>query len=1413
MISTSGSAVTITKADLAITATASLTGNVYRGTAYTGSYTTTAVNSETFTVTGVATGTDVGTYTSALSVSGAALSNYNTPVISNANFVISKANLTLSGSQVYNGGTAVAGSNLTANGVAGQTFTITGSGDATNLTSANIQTASLLNSVTGLTLGTSSNGGISTNYNVISTSGSAVTITKADLGIVLSGTYSGTSVIVPTSYTITGLVGPVTETVTSITSATISDANVATTNKYVTAIVSGGGTANLNNYNITQAYNATPSTTTTNTATLNQAPLGIVLTATYNGNTVVTPTSFTPYGLLGTDSITSLSSATINNANVSANGTNYVASIVINVGTVVLGNYSITQAYNATPASTNTNKVTLTPANLSAVGTKIYDGQITFAGTNLVITGVNSETFTATGSANMNSKNVQASQNLADTSGLTLMPVGSAAVSNYNALNTANTSISVTPLAVVLTAPVINKVYDGGYTYNMTVGDLNNMSAQLKTAGGVLTGDSVSNADVVFAGVGAAAANVGANKTVNLLSATISDGNNGNNYSVTKASSNTSNITPAQLTVMAVNDGRFVTQTDAQGYANNCGSGVACTGGYAGVLYSGFVAGQTAADITGTPVITRSSPSSNVIGNYALTPSGYGANNGNYQITYMNGNYAILGEQNLLVRVLPTTSNYGTPATYNAANVTAQYLAAGAPNPTSLTPSLAGGVFTVQDGAGTSIATFTLGAISSVDSFSNSGNLNAGGYNMKALTSSVSGANFQTMTVVGGTAVNALSLPATSLGVSGVSKVYDGTASISDLVLNTNPVLSNIISGDLVSMKGTGNFVDQNVGVAKSVTINVALSGADANNYFLSSSQLTGNIGTITQLPSVTYISTTAGLWSNSINWANGATPTGNNVGEVIIPVGKTVVYDSALVGTTGSSIVNNGEINFTGSNNFNFSNNVSGTGAINQSGAGTLTVSGNNAGFTGNLILTNATTLLGSLHAISGGAVVSNNGSLGTTTGTTIQSLLVNTPNGIAGSANLQLISDITSNGAQVYNANIILNPSAGSMITLSSNNVGITFNGKIDSPAALASSYSATPNSLTVTAATTIAINDSVGSLLGSDGVLHGLNSLVITAPRIELTADILTKYRQTYTGAVYVGDNGNEGFLLDKYITDVGLNPTVVQNSLDGKNRVNARTLISEDPSVAFVGSINDLTTSGSAAGHNHSLYVAAISHDADASLLDPPTISAGSIGDISRPYSVEFRTLIFGDATPTGTVTSGSITTIAASTLSSSAGLSSIPGSGYPVAPGSDYQVAPGSGGSGSLSGSLDGLIGTVGISGIANNGGQSESGTNSINLGINQASQIRSDQMSAGILQSLILANNNFEVAKMIFDVNSEVSVSMVGGEANFNLQPYSKNSNQLRINPDKTDATVHLDKIEANRDRKKKGDDTQEDDQ
>jgi hypothetical protein len=72
----------------------------------------------------------------------------------------------------------VAGSVLTAAGVAGHTFSVTGAGDPSNLASMNVQTNSNLASVTGLNLGSSSNGGLSSNYYPLSTAGSSITITQ-----------------------------------------------------------------------------------------------------------------------------------------------------------------------------------------------------------------------------------------------------------------------------------------------------------------------------------------------------------------------------------------------------------------------------------------------------------------------------------------------------------------------------------------------------------------------------------------------------------------------------------------------------------------------------------------------------------------------------------------------------------------------------------------------------------------------------------------------------------------------------------------------------------------------------------------------------------------------------------------------------------------------------------------------------------------------------------------------------------------------------------------------------------------------------------------------------------------------------------------------------------------------------------
>ena len=87
----------------------------------------------------------------------------------------------------------------------------------------------------------------------------------------------------------------------------------------------------------------------------------------------------------------------------------------------------------------------------------------------------------------------------------------------------------------------------------MTANDLAAMSAQL------VGGDTVTAATVVFAGSNA---NVGSGKTVNLLSASINDGNDGRNYNKSLNPSAASEITPASLVITAANSAKFVTQSD-----------------------------------------------------------------------------------------------------------------------------------------------------------------------------------------------------------------------------------------------------------------------------------------------------------------------------------------------------------------------------------------------------------------------------------------------------------------------------------------------------------------------------------------------------------------------------------------------------------------------------------------------------------------------------------------------------------------------------------------------------------------------------------------------------------------------------------------------------------------------------------
>ncbi|MFN9489451.1 MAG: beta strand repeat-containing protein, partial [Betaproteobacteria bacterium] len=121
---------------------------------------------------------------------------------------IGKATLSLSGSRTYDGSTTATGSTLTASGVNGESFALTGAGSTASKTVGTAALAGLGN----LALGTGVNGALAANYNVLSTAGSSYTINQA--AITVSGitaqnkTYDGTAAatVVTSGATLSGRV-------------------------------------------------------------------------------------------------------------------------------------------------------------------------------------------------------------------------------------------------------------------------------------------------------------------------------------------------------------------------------------------------------------------------------------------------------------------------------------------------------------------------------------------------------------------------------------------------------------------------------------------------------------------------------------------------------------------------------------------------------------------------------------------------------------------------------------------------------------------------------------------------------------------------------------------------------------------------------------------------------------------------------------------------------------------------------------------------------------------------------------------------------------------------------------------------------------------------------------------------------
>jgi autotransporter-associated beta strand protein len=684
-------------------------------------------------------------------------------------------------------------------------------------------------------------------------------------------------------------------------------------------------------------------------------------------------------------------------------------------------------------------------------------------------------------------------------------------------------------------------------------------------------------------------------------------------------------INKAPLIIKVADDAKFVTTPDVVGYS--------------GVFGDGFVNGEGLTDLSGTLLITRTNAGVNAVNMVNNTVRPYtgvlvasGLTSNNYNITFAAGDYTIIPAQTLLIRVAPTNATYGdiTNVTAPAYTYTAQYLPAATPqnqNPTpvSLTPaSPVNGVYTLNDGAG-GAASFKITAVNPL--YSSTNRLIVGGYDMVESNVTVTGNNFLSMLTVGALTVAPKVISATNLGIANVTKVYDGNAAISGMLLNVNAASSQILSGDRVDVYATGTYNDANVGNAKSIVVDVSLSTPsnltnDAANYSLSSTRVTGNLGAITQLNSVTYTGPSGGNWSNPSNWTTtgtnvtGAIPTFShaanvpNVANVIIPTNANVVYDSASIGNSGSAIANSGIITFNGTNNFTFTDNVSGAGCMSLTGAGILTMAGNNT-YTGGTNIHTSTLIIGSPNALPANVVTSSGGKLGLVNGITLASLTVN--------GDVTLVSDLRTTGEQIYNGKLGL----GQSLTLSAGVV--TFNDSVGK--VMLSNQSGTYDYKT---------NDYYNIYTN----LHSVNgvdiySLTVLADSIYLNADVVTYGTQTYGSStrlarVIIGDNGRNG---------------------------TTRVLVSEDPAVTFWGTVDD------ALANTHDLIVKAVTYTG----LETPTIVInGNVGSITPLKSlttdvgsqdtvsvnVKFADIAVGSSGQGAVTINGTVTT--AATIAQAAG---------------------------------------------------------------------------------------------------------------------------------------------------------------
>jgi filamentous hemagglutinin family protein len=842
----------------------------------------------TYSTSNVGTGLTI-TYSSVSALTGTSAGNYLLTTTGSTAGVISKATLTLSGSQIYNGTTTFLGSSLLATGVAGQTFSMTGN-NAT-LSSANVTLSPVVQSFTGLTLGASSNGGLASNYSsVAATSNLSVSITPAKANLTASKIYDASTSLSSSQLSITGAsIGGVAETLGFTGTVSLFDANVVTPNNYVigNGLSLTNGTGRASNY-VLPAF----SNSANNSGTVSRATAAVSATKTYDGNINLSNAQVSINGT-GSETLGYTGMAAVQSANVTDNAINYISGITAladktvtvngNVVTYSASNYQLPSQVVASAS----NGVTINKANLTSVSaTKIYDGLTTVSAAQVdALYGVNSESFSATaGIASISDKNVAtANKTLTDLSGLSLISNNGGLVGNYNVNRNlpsagSNNQVTVSQRGLTLVAASDTKTYDGLNTSVASVVVTNKAATDTVTAtqafaspNALGAGQSTLQVNNVYTIVDSGNVDMRANYvlTTQSVSGTINKANL-TAVSASKIYDGLTTVSAGQMgLLLGVNGESFSatagtasisdknaatankTLTDLSGLSLSSGNGglvgnynlnrnLPAAGSNNQVTVSQRGLTLLAASDTKTYDGLNSSSASVVVANKAATdtvtatqtfasPNALGAGQSTLQV---NNIYTIVDSGNVDMRTNYVLTTQSVSGTINKANLTAVSASKIYDGLTTVTAGQMGLLLGVN---GESFSA-TAGTASISDKNVATVNKTLTDLSGLSLSSGNGGlvGNYNVSSNLPAAGSNNLvSISGANLQVTGVvaqNKTYDATQTAA---LGGNAAVTALFSDQVnVIGTGTGTFTDKNVGTAKTVTVTgFTFGGTDAGNY------------------------------------------------------------------------------------------------------------------------------------------------------------------------------------------------------------------------------------------------------------------------------------------------------------------------------------------------------------------------------------------------------------------------------------------------------------------------------------------------------------------------------------------------------------------------------------------------------